>query len=138
MKFSEYASILDVSGSGSSHLAFISAYRGDRPKRLNRLWQEQLKKDVTDAGFRWLPAKGQSVENTAGGRVVVKERSLLVVGFAVTRDAFKEHIVHWLNKYGQEYALVRFSQSDEAWVVYATGNQFRYGGWEKDVAGKYK
>lgn len=137
MTFFEYASILDVSG--TSNLAFISAYRQKNPARLNVLRDRELAKDITEAGYKYLHARGQAIETKSNGdKAVVKEKSFLVVAGAATEEGFKDYVVHWLNKYEQEYALVKFRNSDVAWKVYPTGNQFKFGSWEKDVANKYR
>jgi hypothetical protein len=121
MTFTEFVSARDAAGSISPHLALISAERADRPARLNNTRNKLLSQDIDHVGFQFLPIK------------TIKEKSYLIMAGAITVNSFLEHIVHWLNKYEQEYALVRFANSDEAWKVLPTGNRYKYGTWNKDI-----
>jgi hypothetical protein len=121
MNFTEFISARDAAGSISPHLAIISAERNDRPKRLNRVHHQLLAKDIDHTGFQFLSIKTN------------EEKSYLIMAGAITANSFLEYIVHWLNKYEQEYALVRLANSDEAWKILPTGNRYKYGMWSKDI-----
>lgn len=136
MKFREFLSAQDASGSISPHLALISANRSDRPSRLNRSRYQELENDIKKInGWQYVPIEGFSVENNekTGMNMPVQEKSFLVMAGATTTRSFLEYVVQWLNKYEQEYAIVRFSNEDTAWKVLPTGNRFIYGSWEKKV-----
>lgn len=136
MNFREFLSAQDASGSISPHLALISASRGDRPARLNRARYQELEHDIQKVnGWQYVPVEGVAVENNekTGMKMPVQEKSFLVMAGATTTRSFLEYVVQWLNKYEQEYAIVRFSNEDTAWKVLPTGNRFIYGSWEKLV-----
>jgi hypothetical protein len=127
MTFREFLSAQDASGSISPHLALISASRNN--SRVNASRHSELAKDIEKTGWQYLEVDGKSME---GGKKV-QEKSFLIMAGAVTTGSFLEYIVQWLNKYEQEYALVRFSNDDTAWKVLPTGNRFIFGSWEKKV-----
>jgi hypothetical protein len=136
MNFREFLSAQDASGSISPHLALISASRQDRPHRLNHARYRELEADIHRvSGWQYVPVDGMAVESNekTGTKLPVKEKSFLVMAGATTTRSFLEYLVHWLNKYEQEYALVRFSNEDTAWKLLPSGNRFVYGSWDKLV-----
>lgn len=136
MTFKEFLSAQDASGSISPHLALISANRSDRSVHLNRNRHQQLENDIKNInGWQCVSVEGIAIENNkkTGTKMPVKEKSFLIMAGATTTRSFLEYIVQWLNKYEQEYALVRFSNEDTAWKILPTGNRFIYGSWEKQV-----
>jgi hypothetical protein len=136
MTFKEFVTAKDASGSISPHLALISSSRKDRPQRLNASRHTELEHDIQKVnGWQYVPIKGLSVESNekTGMKMPVLEDSFLVMAGASTTNSFLEYIVHWLNKYEQEYAIVRFPNEDTAWKVVPSGNRFIYGSWSKLV-----
>lgn len=137
MTFKEFVSVKDAIGTISSHLALISSYRHDRPQRLNVIRHKELANDIGKvSGFQFVPISGTSEETKNGKKIIVAEKSYLIMAGATTHDSFIEYIVHWLNKYEQEYAIVRFSNDDMAWKILPTGNKYMLGDWEKVIQPK--
>lgn len=136
MTFKEYLSAQDASGSISPHLALISASRSDRPELLNRIRHMELSRDIEKInGWQYVPIQGVSVESNekTGMKMPVMEKSFLVMAGATTTTSFIEYVVQWLNKYEQEYAIIRFTNEDTAWKILPSGNRFIYGSWEELV-----
>ena len=133
INFKEFLSIKDASGSISPHLAIISANRLNYSPRVNAIKSKQLENDLKNLNFEYMPFVGNSFETHEEVKLFTKEKAYLITGSAITEQNFVEYIISLLNKYEQEYGLLRFSNKDKAWKILATGNMFKFGKWSLDV-----
>jgi hypothetical protein len=122
-------------------IALITAFRGENTYQANLARNQQLAQDLRRFGFGFIPMVGTSVENVrdpktgqeTGDKQRVEEQSFLV-SFPDTMpdNRLQDLMLSLVQKYGQEAAIVKYGDFDDAFLLRSDGNQISLGKWSKD------
>jgi hypothetical protein len=122
-------------------LALISASRSENPHQVNLARTQQLANDLRQLRFGFTPVHGGTIENVrdpktgheTGEKQKVLEDSFLVsIPADVPPKMVKQRIIALLMSYQQESAVVKYADSDHAFLLTSSGAETNIGRWSKD------
>ena len=127
-------------------LVLMSASRRENEPQVNAAKNQALASDLRQLRFGYIPVTGGTWENvrdpTTGGetgekRKVVEDTFLISVPDHMPNEQLHQAIVGLVRKYQQESAIIKYGDSDRAFLVYPDGHQVDLGVWTKDKMAEY-
>ena len=91
---------------------FITAFRGENSKTVNRQRNKQLAQDIHNSDLTYIKCQGHWIENKGTAEEIdVVEDTYCVVDNGYTNDDFVKLAVSWCKKYEQDAVLVTIPSS---------------------------
>lgn len=89
-----------------------------------------LTKDIRDNDFGYTPLYGYWTYKDKEKQEKVQEDSLLVSApVSIGNKDFKSKVLEWILQYQQEAAVIKYADSDIAYLLLANGNETKLGKW---------
>lgn len=125
-------------------LALITASRGEYSADINAGKNQALLNDLRNLGFGYIPLTGGTWENvrdsngieTGEKRKVLEDSFLVSIPENMPNEQLHKIIIDLLSKYQQESAVVKYGDSDHAFLVKQDG-QSDIGVWTKDKMAEF-
>lgn len=119
----------------------ITAFRGENPYEINLARYQQLAQDLRRFGFGFNPVVGVYVEKVRDpktgqetGETLRVEEQTFLVSFpdTITNNRLSDLMLSLVQKYGQEAAVIKYGDFDDAFLLRNDGTQISFGKWNKN------